>query len=57
LALPGRDDVKARYFPSGLKRGDVSLSVLDVICRSFVPSTPIVQMCPLPALSSLTSIC
>src|ERR1051325_3328723 len=29
---PGLDDVNARYFPSGLQRGDVSLSGENVIC-------------------------
>jgi len=29
LGLSGRDEVNDRYFPSGLKRGDASLSVLE----------------------------
>src|SRR5512146_698207 len=31
LARPGRDEVKARYLPSGLQRGEDSLSMLKVI--------------------------
>jgi hypothetical protein len=29
--LPGRDDVNEMYFPSGLQRGELSLSWLKVI--------------------------
>src|SRR6476660_4267050 len=43
-ALPGRDDVNERYLPSGLQRGEFSLSLLKVICRSFEPSMPTIQM-------------
>src|ERR1041384_7239367 len=42
--LPGRDDVKERYLPSGLQRGELSLSLLKVICRSLLPSMPTIQM-------------
>src|SRR4051794_501827 len=36
FAGPGRPDVNARYFPSGLQRGEPSLSWLKVICRSIL---------------------
>src|SRR5690349_15371939 len=54
-ALPGRDDVNEMYFPSGLQRGELSLSLLNVICRSFEPSILIIQMCVFD-LSSLASV-
>ena len=50
-----RDEVKERYFPSGLHRGDPSLSLLKVIWRSFVPSYFTIQMCVL-LLSSFVSM-
>src|SRR6185369_979897 len=54
-ALPGRDDVNDRYLPSGLKRGEFSLSLLKVICRSLLPSMLTIQMCELD-LSSFASV-
>src|SRR6185369_10005795 len=53
--LPGRDDVNEMYLPSGLQRGEVSLSWLKVICRSLLPSIPTIQMCVV-VLSSLVSV-
>src|SRR6185295_1932102 len=35
---PGREEVNARYLPSGLQRGELSLSALEVIWRSLLPS-------------------
>jgi hypothetical protein len=54
-ALPGREEVKEMYFPSGLQRGEFSLSLLNVICRLLLPSMFTIQMCELD-LSSLTSV-
>src|SRR6185437_16048382 len=54
-ALPARDDVNERYLPSGLQRGEFSLSWLKVICRSLLPSMLTIQMCEL-ALSSFASV-
>src|SRR5215213_2468890 len=54
-ALPGRDEVNEMYLPSGLQRGELSLSVLKVICRSLLPSMFTIQMCELD-LSSLASV-
>src|SRR5437899_1795837 len=54
-ALPGRDDVNERYLPSGLQRGDDSLSCPHVIWRSLLPSKLAIQMCA-AVLSSRTSM-
>src|SRR6185436_1901679 len=54
-ALPGRDEVNERYLPSGLQRGEFSLSELKVICRSLLPSMFTIQMCEFD-LSSLVSV-
>src|SRR5690242_1773718 len=54
-ALPGRDEVNEMYLPSGLQRGEPSLSWLKVICRSLAPSILTSQMCELD-LSSLASV-
>src|SRR6185295_824521 len=54
-ALPGRDEVNEMYLPSGLQRGELSLSELKVICRSLLPSILTIQMCELD-LSSLASV-
>jgi hypothetical protein len=54
-ALPGRDEVNDKYLPSGLQRGNRSLSLLNVICLSLLPSMPTIQMCEFD-LSSLTSV-
>src|SRR5678816_3793000 len=43
------------YLPSGLQRGELSLSELKVICRSLLPSMFTIQMCELD-LSSLASV-
>src|SRR5215216_1206500 len=54
-ALPGREEVNERYLPSGLQRGEFSLSLLKVICRSLLPSMFTIQMCELDLSSfSLT---
>ena len=48
VAAPGREEVNARYFPSGLQRGAFSLWSLLVTWRSVLPSKLIIQMCALP---------
>src|SRR5215213_11339889 len=54
-ALPGRDEVNEMYLPSGLQRGELSLSLLKVICRLLLPSMFTIQMCELD-LSSFASV-
>src|SRR6185503_20275447 len=53
--LPGRDDVNERYLPSGLKRGELSLSLLNVICLLLLPSIFTIQMWEFD-LSSFASV-
>src|SRR5690242_16574555 len=50
-ALPGRPEVNDRYLPSGLNRGELSLSLLKVSWRSLLPSMFTIQMCELDLYS------
>src|SRR5918992_842571 len=54
-AFPGREEVNERYFPSGLQRGELSLSLLNVIWRLLLPSMFTIQMCDVD-LSAVASV-